>query len=186
MAQVENPASLNLWRDPMRYLITLILIRCGLRISDAVKLPRDCIVHDANTAPYLRYYNHKMKREALVPIDEELHRLITEQQRRTLARWPGGPPVLFPKINSNLDGSRPYSASTYRQALYRWLRRCDISDEHGQPVHLTPHQWRHTLGTSCDVPQEVVRRILEHRSLDMTLRYANSREFGAWQQQEMS
>ena len=186
MAQVENPASLNLWRDPMRYLITLILIRCGLRISDAVKLPRDCIVHDANTAPYLRYYNHKMKREALVPIDEELHRLITEQQRRTLARWPGGPTILFPKINSNLDGSRPYSASTYRQALYRWLRRCDISDEHGQPVHLTPHQWRHTLGTSCDVPQEVVRRILEHRSLDMTLRYANSREFGAWQQQEMS
>jgi integrase len=145
MAQVENPASLSLWGDPMRHLITLILIRCGLRISDAVKLPRDCLVHDANTAPYLRYYNHKMKREALVPIDEELQRLITGQQRRTLARWPGGPAILFPKINSNLDGTRPYSASTYRQALYRWLRRCDIRDEHGQPVHLTPHQWRHTL-----------------------------------------
>ena len=178
MAQVENPACLNLWGDPMRYLITLILIRCGLRISDAVKLPRDCIVHDANTAPYLRYYNHKMKREALVPIDEELQRLITEQQRRTLAGWPGGPPVLFPKINSNLDGTRPYSASTYRQALYRWLRRCDISDEHGQPVHLTPHQWRHTLGTRLttsfnrDVPQEVVRRILDHDSHAMTAHYA--------------
>ena len=175
MAQVENPASLNLWGDPMRHLITLILIRCGLRICDAVKLPRDCLVHDANTAPYLRYYNHKMKREALVPIDEELHRLITEQQRRTLARWPGGTPILFPKINSNLDGRRPYNASTYRHALHRWLRRCDISDEHGQPVHLTPHQWRHTLGTRLinrDVPQEVVRRILDHDSHAMTAHYA--------------
>ena len=108
-------------------------------------MPFDCIVRDADQAPYLRYQNHKMKREALVPIDEELQRLITGQQRHGRWRgWPGGAPVLFPKINSNLDGTRPYSASTYRQALYRWLRRCNISDEHGQPAHLTPHQWRHT------------------------------------------
>ena len=52
-------------------------------------------------------------------------------------------------------------------ALYRWLAACDVRDEHGQPVHLTPHQWRHTLGTRLinrDVPQEVVRRILDHDS----------------------
>ncbi|MET8053316.1 tyrosine-type recombinase/integrase [Streptosporangium sp. NPDC005286] len=51
--------------------------------------------------------------------------------------------------------------------LRRWLRRCDIRDEQGRPVHLTPHQWRHTLGTRLinrDVPQEVVRRILDHDS----------------------
>jgi integrase len=63
----------------------------------------------------------------------------------------------------------------YRRALRRWLKRCDIRDEHGQPVHLTPHQWRHTLGTQLinrDVPQEVVRRILDHDSHMMTARYA--------------
>jgi hypothetical protein len=31
-------------------------------------------------------------------------------------------------------------------ALLRWLSVCDIRDEHGQPVHLTPHQWRHNPG----------------------------------------
>jgi len=37
------------------------------------------------------------------------------------------------------------TSGTYRDALYRWLERCDIRDEHGEPVHLTPHQWRHIL-----------------------------------------
>ena len=95
-------------------------------------------VMDADGAPYLRYFNHKMQREALVPIDEELRRLIDEQQHRV-------------------------------------LERCDVQDEHGLPVHFTPHQWRHTLGTRMinrDVPQEVVRRILDHDSPQMTGHYA--------------
>ena len=59
--------------------------------------------------------------------------------------------------------------------LLRWLETCDIRDEHGQRVHLTPHQWRHTLGTRLinrDVPQEVVRRILDHDPPLMTSHYA--------------
>ena len=60
-------------------------------------------------------------------------------------------------------------------ALQRWLDACDIRDEHGHRVHLTPHQWRHTLGTRLinrDVPQEIVRRILDHDSPQMTSHYA--------------
>jgi hypothetical protein len=45
---------------------------CGLRISDALKLPFAYVVSDSDGALYLRYCNHKMKREALVPIDDEL------------------------------------------------------------------------------------------------------------------
>ena len=73
MAQVEHPGNLDRWDNPAYRLVTLILIRCGLRITDALRLARDCITCDADGAPYLRYFNHKMKREALVPIDEELH-----------------------------------------------------------------------------------------------------------------
>jgi integrase len=174
MAQVEAPASLDRWANPSYRLITLILIRCGLRITDACKLPADCLVTDADGAPYLRYYNHKMRREALVPIDEELAGQITRQRQRTTERWPGGTPVLFPRPQANLPGTRPVSGSTYREALYRWLADCDIADEHGQPVHLTPHQWRHTLGTALinhDVPQHVVQKILDHDSPQMTAHY---------------
>jgi integrase len=175
MAQVEHASNLGRWDNPAYLLVTLILIRCGLRVSDALKLSFDCVALDAEGAPYLRYYNHKMNREALVPIDEELQQLIGEQQHRVLDRWPDGVSVLFPRPLTNPDGHKPIGRSTYRDALDRWLHRCDIRDEHGRPVHLTPHQWRHSLGTRLinrDVPQEVVRRILDHDSHAMTGHYA--------------
>ena len=63
-------------------MITVILMRCGLRIGDALRLPRDCMVRDADGAPYLRYFNHKMDREALVPIDEELEYALGQRAVR--------------------------------------------------------------------------------------------------------
>ena len=175
MAQVEQPASLDRRDNPAYRLITVILIRCGLRISSAAGIAFDCTVTDPDGAPYLRYYNTKMKREALVPIDDELHRMIAAQKQWVLQRFPAGIPVLFPRPTGNLKGRRPIAAQTYRKALYRWLADCDIRDEHGQPVHLTPHQWRHTLGTvliNRDVPQHVVQKILDHDSPAMTAHYA--------------
>ena len=175
MAQLENPASLSRWDNPGCQLITLILIRCGLRLGDARRLSCDCIARDAAGAAYLRYRNHKMKREALVPVDEELEQEITRQQQAVRQRWPGGTPVLFPQPTANPDGRTPVSDGTYRSALGRWLERCDIRDERGRPVKITPHQWRHTLGTRLinrDVPQHVVQKILDHDSPLMTALYA--------------
>jgi integrase len=170
MAQVEHPDNLDRWTNPAYRLVTVILIRCGLRVSDALRLPPHCIATDPEGAPYLRYFNHKMKREALVPIDEELHTLIAHQQTHRASTA-----LLFPRPTKNPDGRAATSSSTYRLALYRWLHLCDVRDEHGRPVRFTPHQWRHTLGTRLinrDVPQEVVRRILDHDSPQMTAHYA--------------
>jgi integrase len=175
MAQVEQPANLDRWHDPGSRLLTIVLMRCGLRVGDATKAAFDCIIRDDDGAPYLRYDNHKMKREALVPIDEEVEQAITAQQQQILARWPGGGPWLFPAPKMNPDGRKPLSTHSYRGQLRDWLERCDVRDEHGRPVHLTPHQWRHTFGTRLinrDVPQEVVRVLLDHSSGDMTAHYA--------------
>ena len=175
MAQIEDPANLDRWDDPGRRLITLILIRCGLRIGDACKLPSDCIVRDGDGQPYLRYYNHKMKREALVPVDDELVTEIGRQRQRNAARWPGGTPVLFPRPTKNIDGSVPANGDAYRGGLRRWLARCDIRDQDGSPIRLTPHQFRHSLGTTLinrDVPQHVVQKILDHETPEMTAHYA--------------
>ena len=96
MAQVDQPASLARQHNPAYRLITLILIRCGLRISSATTLAFDCVVTDADGAPYLRYHNTKMKREALVPIDDELRGQIGEQQQRALQRSPQARPCFPP------------------------------------------------------------------------------------------
>ena len=90
MAQLDNAGNLARWNNPDHHLVTVILMRCGLRVGDALRLPRDCIVRDADGAPYLRYFNHKMDREALVPIDEELEHAIGKQQQRLQDRWPQG------------------------------------------------------------------------------------------------
>ncbi len=64
---------------------------------------------------------------------------------------------------------------SYRTMLNRWLADCEIRDEHGLPAQLTPHQWRHTFASRLinrDVPQEVVRVLLDHESTEMTAHYA--------------
>ncbi|MGB7964025.1 MAG: tyrosine-type recombinase/integrase [Propionicimonas sp.] len=174
MAQIEHPDNLDQWADPASRLVTMVLIRCGLRANDALRLPTDCIVYDSQGAPYLRYRNHKMRREALVPIDTDLHQLINAQVARIRAKHSTNA-VLFPRPTKNPEGRFPLSLGTYRANLIKWLRRIQIHDRNGHPITVTPHQWRHTLGTrliNLDVPQEVVRRILDHDSPQMTAHYA--------------
>jgi len=175
MAQVEAPANLDRWPHPQGRLLTLILIRCGLRASDACTLSFDCLIHDGQGAPYLRYLNHKMRREAAVPIDEELEADIRSQQQRVADRWPDAHPHLFPALSANANGQRALTYNSYRTALNGWLVDCEVRDEHGQPARLTPHQWRHTFACRLinrDVPQEVVRVLLDHESTQMTAHYA--------------
>ena len=175
MAQVEAPANLDRWTTPEGRLITIILIRCGLRATDACTLAFDCLLHDGQKAPYLRYFNNKMRREAAVPIDEELEGEIRAQQHRVAARWPQQHRHLFPAINGNAGGHHPVTYYSYRGMLNYWLTSCDVRDEHGQPAALTPHQWRHTFACRLinrDVPQEVIRILLDHQSTQMTAHYA--------------
>jgi site-specific recombinase XerD len=107
MAQVEAPANLDRWPTPEGRLITIILIRCGLRATDACTLPFDCLLHDGQQVAYLRYFNNKMRREAAVPIDEELERQIRAQQQRVAARWPAHHPHLFPAGDRQRRRSQP-------------------------------------------------------------------------------
>ena len=69
------------------------------------------------TRPYLLYYNTKMKREALVPVDDEILALVGEQKQRVLQRFPAGAPLLFPRQNGNLNGSGPSPAAPTAGAL---------------------------------------------------------------------
>ena len=72
MNQIEQPANLDRWTDPQGRLITIIMINAGLRVSDACTLGFDCMIHDGRGAPYLRYRNVKLRREAVIPIGPAL------------------------------------------------------------------------------------------------------------------
>src|SRR5260370_15067607 len=117
MTQIEAPANLDRWPSPAGRLVTLILTRCGLRISSALALGFDCLLHDGQGAPYLRYFNTKMRREAAVPIDEDLEAAIRDQQRQVLDQCPEGTACLFPRPRANVSGSPPPPAVSYRRTL---------------------------------------------------------------------
>ncbi len=174
MTQLEREENLARFPDPAGRLLARILMGTGLRVGDGCKLALDCVVRDRQGAPYLRYVNHKMNRDAFVPIDDQLAEAIAAQQQAVITAFPQAA-VLLPRRTRNLDGKLPFSTSTFRGQLVEWLRTCDIRDELGQPVHVTPHQWRHTYGTrliNSQVPQETVRRLLDHASHQMTAHYA--------------
>jgi hypothetical protein len=115
-----------------------------------------------------------MKREALVPISDDIAaairthcQLVSEEYSRRA--------VLFPRSRNNPDGLWPTNSAAAQHALKRWIKECNVVDESGALVHITAHQFRHTLGTRLinhDVPQEVVRKLLDHTSTAMTAHYA--------------
>jgi integrase len=174
MGQLESPANLDRIADPRIRLLVQILIRTGLRVGDATRLQLDCLIRDPQGAVYLRYRNHKMRRDAVVPIDDELTPMIEAQQARTRQRFPNSG-VLLPRSSANPDGRLPIPTATFHLQLVQWLEKCGVTDELGRPVHVTAHQFRHTAATrwiNHDVPQEVVRRLLDHTSHTMTAVYA--------------
>lgn len=174
MAQLENPENLDRFVDRRARVLAEILMATGLRVGDGTRLSVDCVTTDAHGAPYLAYRNHKMRRDALVPISPSLAATIAEQQQWVLARFPNVEHLLIREKRNPL-GRLHYSADTFRHRLADWLHECDVRDELGRPVHVTPHQWRHTYATRLingDVSQEVVRRLLDHTTHSMTARYA--------------
>jgi integrase-like protein len=149
----------------------IVVIEC---IGDGTRLQMDCLVRDPQGAVYLRYRNHKMRRDAVVPIDDELASMIEAQQARTRQRFPTTG-VLLPRSSANPDGRLPIPTATFHLQLGQWLAISGVTDKLGQPVHVTAHQFRHTAATrwiNHEVPQEVVRRLLDHTSHTMTAVYA--------------
>jgi Phage integrase family len=138
-----------------------------LRSVDCLRLPYDPItVHEAG-APYLRFFNHKLSREAIIPVSQQLTDQIRGQQHDLTARFGTAPPLLLPRVRANLDGTIAFSHGTLSRRLEKWLSVCEVRDATGHPVRVTAHQFRHTVGTRMinnKVPADTVQRMLDHSS----------------------
>jgi integrase len=175
MNTLEDPVRLALLADDTTRHLVIVLMETGLRVNDACWLPFDPVIQDSVGWPCLRYYNAKMAAEQLVPLSAKAADAIRAQQAELRQRWPAGPAVLFPSPYANPDGTRPFNYATLRDRLQRWQDTIDLRDEAGRKVRVTPHRFRHTLGTrmiNSGVPQHVVQRMLGHASPQMTARYA--------------
>ncbi len=176
MAQLESEASLARITDPATRHLIIVLIETGLRSSDACRLSLDGLLEDSAGWPCLRFYNSKVKTEQTVPLSARAAAAIRAQQQQVTAAWPAGTRWLFPRATANPDGHACFSYATLHARLARWQEDIDLRDESGQPVRVSPHRFRHTLGTrmiNSGVPEHIVQRMLGHKSPQMTATYAS-------------
>lgn len=191
MGQLETDQALDRLPDLTTRTAVLILIETGLRSVDCLRLAFDPITVDEVTAPYLRFFNHKLSREAIIPISERLAEQIRRQQRDLTERFGTAPPLLLPRVRANQDGTIAFSYGTLSRRLGVWLAACEVRDATGRRVRVTTHQFRHTVGTRMinnNVPIDTVQQMLDHSSPEMTARYATikhqtlRREFDRYQE----
>ena len=175
MAQLESGQALAKIPHTTTRNLVVVIMETGLRGGDACNLPFNPVLADSSGWPCLRFEAVKIRAEQLIPLSAKAAAAIRDQQDYVRQHWPAGSRWLFPGIAGNDDGSRPYSHSNFTKQLTHWQRVIGLHDEAGQPVTVTAHQFRHTLGTrliNSGVPQHVVQKLLGHASPHMTSHYA--------------
>ena len=165
--RLNEPDALKLLEEDERAAM-LVLMDCGLRATDTARLKLDAVITGNDGAPYLRYFNHKRRREAVVPLSDRAAEAITAQRASVRERFPECE-WLFPKQLANRRGQQPVDRSFVWFALRRWSDALDLHDEHGEPYRPSPHMFRHTYATGLvnrDVDLFAVQSLLDHYAGD--------------------
>jgi hypothetical protein len=123
MTQIEAPENIARLPDLTIQTAVSLLIKTGLRTVDAIRPAFDAVVTDAAGAPVLLYYNHELKRDAALRIDDVLVTVIRVQQNALAARYPNG-----------THGCCPRGAPTPPAKRRCPARRCDARSAAGSPT----------------------------------------------------
>jgi integrase len=97
MGQLERDETLDRLPDLTTRTAVVILIETGLRSVDCLRLAFDPVTTDEAGAAYLKFVNHKLSREAIIPISDRLVAQIRAQQQDLRERFPQPPQFLLPR-----------------------------------------------------------------------------------------
>ncbi len=163
LAEVDDLLNRELRKtDDLLSNILLLIRATGMRVGECLGLKKDCLHHLGDDDWALHVPLGKLHNERLVPIDDEVRRVldrIVGMTGSSTSNDPGAP--LF-----TLNGSK-LSSERVRKALKNASQRA-----HCQPVR--PHQLRHTYATMMlrsGISLPALKEILGHRDIKMTMRY---------------
>ena len=138
----------------------LLMLRCGLRVSEVSSLPWSAVDLEHGT---LRVDNSKGQVDRVVYLSPDV--------ATALRQWHGlrspASGYLFPSPMTRQAG-QPLGARQIRNRMTRYLTLAGIT------MPYSPHTLRHTFATqllNAGASLEVVKELMGHRSLQMTLRY---------------
>ena len=121
--------------------MVLILQECGMRISELLQLPLNCLTQDTRGTFYLQFLQGKMKREHTIPVSQEIARVVQEQQQVVRAAE-NATTLLFPSSKGRVIKQQSFSQRINRLAFDHQIR-----DANGKLFRFQSHQFRHTVGT---------------------------------------
>jgi integrase/recombinase XerD len=148
----------------------LILQECGMRISELLELPVDCLTQDARGVHYLRYLQGKVRRENAIPISPVIAGIVQEQQAAVRTGRTESE-LLFPNSKGGV-----LKQASFAHRINRLAYDHDIRGADGKLFRFQAHQFRHTVGTrmvNLGVPHHIIQRYLGHKGPEMTSRYAH-------------
>jgi site-specific recombinase XerD len=138
----------------------LLMLRCGLRVSEVSHVRWEAIDMAQGT---LRVNNSKGQVDRVVYLSSDV--------ATALRQWHGlqatAADYVFPSRMPR-KGGLPLGARQIRNRMTRYLKRAGITKRY------SPHSLRHTFATqllNAGASLEVVKELMGHRSLQMTLRY---------------
>ena len=145
-------ASLDTLQPPEVKAATQIAIDTGRRPEDIPGLPLDCLARDKDGAAVLVYDNAKAHRLGRrLPVSQATATVITSQQARVRALFPGTPPAelkLLPAARRNPDGRRPMTIDMLEGRHREWAGRLGtLRTRDGtefSTAKIVPYAYRHT------------------------------------------
>jgi integrase/recombinase XerD len=139
-------------------LIFLLMLRCGLRVGEVSTLTWPAIDRAARS---LRIDNSKGLVDRVVYFSPDVEKALG--QWRHLQLMPAG--YVFP---SPWKATAPLSVRCIQVRMARYLHLAHVTKPY------SPHSLRHTFATqllNAGAPLEVVKELMGHRAVMMTLRY---------------
>jgi site-specific recombinase XerD len=138
----------------------------GIRISECIHLPLDCLQHISEQQVALRVPLGKLHSERLVPVDEETQHVVARiVELGALTPIPEHQPHTFLL-------PRYWQPETWYRVMHNTLR--DMARAAGCTARVNPHRLRHSFATEMvrlGVSLPALMQMMGHRDIRMTLRY---------------
>src|SRR6266436_1877969 len=138
-------------------LIFLFMLRCGLRVSEVCALAWDAIDLDADT---VRINRGKGQVDRIVYLSPDVEQALQVWRNHHTPGW-----YLFPSRTRTKAHLSRYQINVLME---QYLAAAGLTR------HYSPHCLRHTFATqllNAGVPLEVLKELMGHHSMQITLRY---------------
>lgn len=153
-----------------------LLRATGMRIGELLDLELDCTVDFGARGVWLRVPLGKLNTERMVPLEATTVAVLDDWMDQR------GPQRALPHPRHGRDadfvfveGGRRPTTFRFRKGLTDAVAAAGLTGAGGRPLHVTPHQLRHTFGTELvngGISLPALMALLGHVTPEMTLRYA--------------